>query len=261
MSRRRKPIMSSKKIYDNCIILAPDGKQLCCCGKKRLTWYLERSLADLVSEDPFTIKLHFEPKGRANVAESSTVKENKCAVCGSEEKITRHHIIPWCFRHYMPPEWKRSAALFHDIVVVCTGCHNRYESLAQELKNDLAKKHNILIHGSNVTHDGRRESVKRKANSLLHWRDRMSPENIALALSVLKSYFNKEEITQEDLLEAIKVRPLQKNKDFKPFGQYVIEHTDNLGEFVLMWRRHFLDAMKPKFMPDYWIVDRLPHEA
>jgi len=50
--------------YENCRILSPEGVGLATCGLKKVRWYLERDLAELVSEDPAVIRLKFTPKGR-----------------------------------------------------------------------------------------------------------------------------------------------------------------------------------------------------
>jgi hypothetical protein len=50
--------------YENCRILSPQGVGLATCGVKKVRWYLDRDLAELVSESPPVIKLKFTPKGR-----------------------------------------------------------------------------------------------------------------------------------------------------------------------------------------------------
>jgi hypothetical protein len=40
----------------------------------------------------------------------------------------------------------------------------------------------------------------------------------------------------------------------------VVEQLDGheaLGKFVIRWRKHFLEVMRPKFMPDHWEFDRV----
>ena len=49
-----------------CSPQAPDGTLLCTCSEKKVQWYLERELADLVAEEPITARLKFEPRGRDN---------------------------------------------------------------------------------------------------------------------------------------------------------------------------------------------------
>lgn len=50
--------------YENCRIVSPEGVGLATCGLKKVRWYLDRDLAELVSQDPPVIRLKFTPKGR-----------------------------------------------------------------------------------------------------------------------------------------------------------------------------------------------------
>lgn len=75
-------------MYDNCRILAPDNTLLSTCSRKKLQWYLDKNLGELIedntaataSTDPngdgtddgidwstsATVRLFFEPSGRAS---------------------------------------------------------------------------------------------------------------------------------------------------------------------------------------------------
>ena len=48
------------------------------------------------------------------------------------------------------------------------------------------------------------------------------------------------------------------NNGFIPAGQKVVEYMMEHGglvHFETMWRRHFVDTMKPQFLPMLWSVD------
>ena len=53
-----------KAVYENCKMLAPDGVCLSNTDRKKANWYVDKNLAVVVNEDPFTIKLNFEPSNR-----------------------------------------------------------------------------------------------------------------------------------------------------------------------------------------------------
>lgn len=102
MSTRAKPL------YDNCIMTAPDGEVLCTCDRKKAEWYVIKELADIVTDQPtYTIRLKFEPKGRA-VGEVGkyyqTPKENKCVVCGEKDSYIRKNVVPRDYRRHFPRE-------------------------------------------------------------------------------------------------------------------------------------------------------------
>jgi len=50
------------QVYDNCRMLSTTGDLLCYCDARKLHWYLDKGLAELVLEDPPTIRLLFEHK-------------------------------------------------------------------------------------------------------------------------------------------------------------------------------------------------------
>jgi hypothetical protein len=53
-----------KAVYEGCKMVAPDGEVLSNCDSKKIKWYLDRDLAEVISENPLTIRLKFEPNGR-----------------------------------------------------------------------------------------------------------------------------------------------------------------------------------------------------
>lgn len=54
----------------------------------------------LVSEDPLTLKLHFEPAGRPGEDREYYLqnKENICVVCGTDKNCVRKNIVPHEYR-------------------------------------------------------------------------------------------------------------------------------------------------------------------
>lgn len=45
-------------------MLAPDGFCLSNCDRKKAQWYVDRGLAIVEVEEPFTVRLNFEPSNR-----------------------------------------------------------------------------------------------------------------------------------------------------------------------------------------------------
>ena len=90
----------SSPVYDNTILLTPDGEILSRLSRKKAEWYIKRDLGVQVSENPLVIKLLFEPSGRASGQNDYYIqeKENRCAVCGGTESCVRKNIIPIEYR-------------------------------------------------------------------------------------------------------------------------------------------------------------------
>ena len=130
-------VEDEKSVYTNGLMLAPDGEPMCRIGKSKIDWYLDRELATLVSKDPITIQLNFEPKGRGHNGDEFYLRERKdiCVVCGFTRNLTKHHVVPSCFRKCFPDEVKKHSD--HDIVLVCQKHHELYESKANSLKDKL----------------------------------------------------------------------------------------------------------------------------
>lgn len=98
-------ITRKEPLYQNCYLQAPDGETLCTCDRKKAEWYVNKGLAELVMDDPFTVKLHFEPSGRAHgeVGQYYTqVKLNQCVVCGSGDKFIKKNVVPREYRKCFP---------------------------------------------------------------------------------------------------------------------------------------------------------------
>jgi hypothetical protein len=257
-----------KNLYDNCLIQAPDGTPVSRCLRSRLDWYLSRGLATRIDEN--TIRLHKQPSGCSHVKEATEVKINICVVCGGNHKLSIHHVVPYCFRNALPLEWRASSALYHDTVALCDECHRQYEIHGNRLKRDLANRFGISEHGYGVIIEGRRTTMRSYARTLLGMPPRKKkrkrkfyfnppPERRQELISRITEYIGHEP-TNEELLEMTEWNAVIKGSDYVPYGKYIVDRFDP-AELVLMWRSHFLDTMKPKFMPDYWSLDRLPTKA
>lgn len=215
------------QIYSNHTILAPDGEILCRASAKRTHWYIARGLASVVCEEPTIIQLNFEPKGRgcSNKAFYLDNKEDRCVNCGQQEKLTRHHIVPKCFRRFFPEKTKSHD--FHDVVPLCIDCHSAYEVEASKFKGQIYKELNVK--------EKKRNKICGYIKTLERHRESLPIERI--------EYLEKSIIEEQISIEK------------EAFGKKVVEKLDNLQEFVVRWRKHFLETMEPKFMPDGWDVN------
>ncbi len=66
------------------------------------TVVLSIGIIDLISEDPPTVRLRFDPSGKPNKDREYylTEKENVCVVCGNQESYIRKNVIPHEYRKY-----------------------------------------------------------------------------------------------------------------------------------------------------------------
>lgn len=94
-----------KPLYQNCLLQAPDGELLCTCDRKKAQWYVHKDIGFVIAEEQFTVRLKFEPAGRA-VGEVGKyyqqVKVNCCVVCGKQESYIRKNVVPREYRKLFP---------------------------------------------------------------------------------------------------------------------------------------------------------------
>ncbi|NXJ92513.1 EXD2 protein, partial [Corythaixoides concolor] len=265
--QKRKPLgvgYSARKspLYDNCFLHAPDGQPLCTCDRKKAQWYLDKGIGELVSTDPFVVKLRFEPSGRpeSQVDYYLTVKENLCVVCGKRESYIRKNIVPHEYRRHFPIQMKDHNS--HDVLLLCTSCHAISNYYDNHLKQQLAEEFGAPIgseEGVRLLEDPLRRQVRSGARALLNADSLPDPRRAELLQSI-KDFFNTEAVTPEMLQEAAGLETRICNESYMPHGLKVVQCFAKGGLRSLMqlerrWRQHFLDSMQPKHLPEQWSVD------
>ena len=275
-------------IYDSCKMLAPDGQQLCFCDFKKMTWYLERNLAKLISNDPPVFKLIFEPNARGCVDEnlkSSNFyiesRTNCCVICGKTENYLRFHVIPILYRSCFPENLKSHKS--HDVVLLCLSCHERARKVYEQKKEEISKRYNVPL---NVMSDGKNNYLKliqfiKKCKVIKKNKNKNLPEIAEIKLKKnLKETFdtlmensqefknfveknkiicNKEDDIDDNFLNIFCDKFIVDDKNIPEgkknlHGKLVIEKVKDLKEFIMEWRQFFLDSFQPKFLPKEWSV-------
>ena len=275
-------------IYDSCKMLAPDGQQLCFCDFKKMTWYLERNLAKLISNDPPVFKLIFEPNARGCVDEnlkSSNFyiesRTNCCVICGKTENYLRFHVIPILYRSCFPENLKSHKS--HDVVLLCLSCHERARKVYEQKKEEISKRYNVPL---NVMSDGKNNYLKliqfiKKCKVIKKNKNKNLPEiaetklkkNLKETFDILmensqefknfveknKINCDKEDDIDDNFLNIFCDKFIVDDKNIPEgkknlHGKLVIEKVKDLKEFIMEWRQFFLDSFQPKFLPKEWSV-------
>jgi len=243
------------KIFDNCLIQAPDGVNLSRCGKRKAHWYLDRGLAEIVADDPLTIRLRFEPSGRRGLEDPLLLegKPNICVVCGTPYDLTRHHIIPYCFIKHMQLECK--ADIIRDIFPLCEPCHNEYEKHSAELRKEIAEEVGIDFSGLPPEKARDYRSATGAASALLNYSEQIPEDKKDFLLAQIKRFLGKATICEHDLHHLTKLK-IEDVPGYVNFSKLIAENVTDYNTFAIKWREHFIRTMKPKHMPDAWKVDR-----
>lgn len=239
---------ATKRLYGNCIALGPDGGMLFRCDDEKMNWYLDRGLAEEVSFNPPVIKLTFNPKGKGNRNDEYMLapRDNRCVVCGTHDELTRHHVVPSCYRRAFPEALRRHDA--YDVLMICIDCHDKYEAVALVLKRGLADKYGAPFEAS---FDPDFMRALRAAVAMRRHAANIPPAKQALLIDTIKAYagsFSDEAI--DGLLSRFSVRP-----NFTKHGKKVVGQVEDIDGFVRMWRAHFVKHAKPKFLPPGWKLD------
>lgn len=270
-NNKRKPLgvgYSARKspLYDNCFLQAPDGQPLCTCDKKKAKWYLDKGIGELVSENPFIVRLLFEPSGRPDSQQDYylTAKENLCVVCGKADSYIRKNIVPHEYRRHFPTEMKDHNS--HDILLLCTSCHAASNVHDGFLKQNLAEEFSApqgCEEGVRLLEDSDRRKVRSAARALLSARDGLPESRRAELEEMIKNYLNMthdETLTLDTVNQAASLETRIFNESYIPHGLKVVRAYAERGLKGLMelercWRQHFLSSMRPRHLPPLWSVD------
>lgn len=258
-------------LYDNCILQAPDGQQLCTCDYKKAMWYFAKGRGEVVCENPMTVRLNFEPAGRPSSEYDRyylTDKVNKCVVCGRSESFLRKNIVPHEYRKHFPDHLKDHKS--HDILLLCIECHTVCNTHENNVKNELSLKCEAPIgteRGVKTKLDKKLSGVQKAANALILNRHAIPSDRVAVLEDVIKSYYEVEDLTPEIMEMAKNLEVHVPNSDYVPHGLKVVhyferEHPGGLLALERLWREHFLQTMRPRHLPALWSVEhyRKPEE-
>lgn len=230
--------------YSNCKMLSPDGILMCRMSRRRVDWYVTQGLAKVVDHNPYTIQLIFQPGGLGNHNDKYYLadKENICVVCGQNEELTKHHVLPRCFRKYFPNHIKNDNS--HDVLLLCFRCHEAYEIHAYQLKMKI-------IGNKRVTYirdeDKNKINAIKSARTLLRHTDEIPDDrafNLMLKIEEYAGDYN-DEIVRTLANDTAKYHETTVWKD-------AVNNIRDYNEFTRMWREHFIETMNPKHLPAYW---------
>lgn len=247
------------KFYGNCQVYNKDNQLMFCCDEKRINWYLKRNLAEKLS--PNSIRLLFQTKGNGHVGEDYFLnnKENICVVCCGAEDLTRHHVVPLCYRKHFPDIYKNRFC--YDIFLLCIKCHNKYEKVALNLKKEISKEYSFQEGGPTENETEIRELKKIEALiSLLSNENKIPLDRKQILEKTIEDYLIKMNLNREELLLNCKRNRCryERKKDSCAitFGEYVVNHLTDIPSFIKRWREHFVKEMNPQHLPKGYDVNK-----
>jgi len=245
---------ATSSLYGNCVVMTGDIVMFR-CDQERMNWYLSMGLADLVSENPPVLRLRFKPRGPGHAGDAYFLQEfkNRCVVCGCEEGLSHHHVVPYCYRRHFPRESYQNGRWFYDVLLLCLDCHHAYEERAAELKQSIAHENGVESWGTtNLTRD--EVTIMKAAIALDRHRPKLPSDRREVLERIVKTYLGKDELSPEDPRNAFDT--IRRGVVVTPAAQIIVQKVKDLDDFAIRWRKHFLRHMKPRFLPDLWEPER-----
>lgn len=242
---------SSRSLYGNIKFLSKEGELMFYGNLKKFFWYWASGLASVL--DDTNVQLRFEAAGPGNVHSKVGNRDNKCVVCGGLDNLNRHHVVPYQYRRWLPKKY--STRNHFDVLVLCVFCHRMYETHAFEFKEELRKKYDV--HSGNEEVIGVRPYSAKLAHTLYLHGDKLPEDRKQYFVDRISAENPNFVFTQENLknLSAAWKNPA-KIRLKEPHGKLIAEKLDNIDDFVIMWRKHFMDTMNPKFLPLDWVENK-----
>jgi hypothetical protein len=241
-------------IYGNFILQSQDGVDLCRVTEKRANWYADRNLGIFLSANVF--QLNFETSGNSIDDFTLSKKTNQCVVCGITDLsiLTKHHVVPYEYRKHFPLKIKSRSS--HDVVVMCNKHHSEYEALhAINIKRLLLSEVRDPLQFDTEFLKKKKLKIISEFSKLLLDEEKDLPTNRFIELvNIIETHLGYEPSFED--LEKYADMNINLYKTKKSDGELIVENIKNLQNFVEMWRQHFIDTMKPKFMPTGWEVKR-----
>ena len=273
--------LGSKNLnFENWKVFHPNGKHMFTCGEKKVHWYLNRDLAEIIGTKE--IRLTFLPNGNGfddNEEFGRGIREMMCVVSGIETGLQRHHIVPYCYRTYFPNEYKSKN--HHDVVLINYTIHCEYEKLANEFKDTIAEIYGVKTitefngdYTNSLREIGKENSIILNAihsifksygtmpNKIKLDKLKLVAENInmpfddIIKLNYIQLYKLYLVLREKHIMEIDKYK--RENKKLYDHGYYVVQKLDTdekIKNFVKLWRNHFIKKMNPQYMPYGWSVD------
>lgn len=265
---------------ENWKVYNPEGRHMFTCGEKKANWYLDRNLA--VRFGVGKIMFTFDPKGSGfedNEVFGRSPRESRCVVSGTKEKLQRHHIVPYCYRSFFPKEYKSKN--HHDVVLINHKLHGEYETHASKFKDEIGVIYGVKsIDKFNAEYTSKLREIGREYAiltntilSLFKSYNKVSQEVIVEKLQYIAEHTNIpfETLRTYNYVQLYKMYLYLKDEHsiaidrFKTENRLEYDHgyhvvnklldEDSIEEFVKLWRVHFIEIMKPKYMPNGWSVD------
>lgn len=244
------------KIYENCLVRNINGNAMFRCDLRKMKWYLSRNLAEKIQDDPPQIRLLFEADGPGHENDPFFLSDriNQCVVCGTGESLTRHHILPHCYRRFFPRDLDRFGS--YDVMPLCVDHHHDYEESAWDLRRALAEEYGAPIAGISARTCRDTNRAIRFALAIVKHGHKIPTKRKERMYEDIRQIFG-DVSDREALAKIVAAKSNEATKTHSELIVSTLKTYEAIGSFVIRWRKHFVETMSPKFMPANWDVNRV----
>lgn len=234
--------MSPRIYYDNILVLAKDGRMLSTIGKRRKEFYLKNNLAKEVGpygDYPDCIQLKFQPDTVTVKPHNLVLGENICVVCGGEENLELHHVMPYFIRRRLPVKYREHS--HHWCVLACCDCHKMADDKAKELYGGLFKY---------ISEHAKRDNSLLRLRKLVdgdHWEN--IPEDRQLEILFDAGFESAEEVLAADIDTSTYDNSIFVDKWVE---NHVASFT-SIEDMYILYRSKFLE-LSPRHLPDSFLT-------
>jgi hypothetical protein len=145
-------------------------------------------------------------------------------------------------------------------VLLCRLCTSKVANHDVRERDRISREFTAPIEGIGPRYVVQREfaKVSGAAATLLKYSG-LPQERIDELKKELCIYLQKEELLDEDIISLANLESKLPNPDFVSHEQIVVnalKSQEDIEKFVFRWRTHFVETMKPNYLPTNWRVDR-----
>lgn len=243
------------QLYGNVTFQGPGGEVMFHGDAEKALWYLNRELVEVVSHEPPVLRFRFAPGGAGHAGDAFYLGglQNRCVVCGANEGLNRHHIVPSEYRRHLPTAVKEHS--HHDVVLLCLACHEQYERSADALKAELGRACGVPPHGLRGERDRERSRAIVFARTLRQAGEKIPPARREEMLQVIGAWAGQGPLQEADIAAIARLDPRSEEGAIE-HGQQVVAGLADVQAFVRRWHEHFLRVMEPRFLSEHWDIDR-----
>jgi hypothetical protein len=236
--------------YSNVLLVSKDGRPLSTVSDHKAAWYLSRNLGVEIPPPegyPRAVKLNFETKDVPRHVHHLVACKSQCVICGVDENLTLHHVVPHVIRKHFPVEHKSKARQW--CVLMCYKHHMELESELKPLYyQNTGFPHGITFNDYNLT------LQKIKSEGTIYRVPKERLERL-LAESDYKTVDDIPQFTKAAQLKRREENTRLHNEQIRQWALKFIKDHGGIEGTKQFFREHFLQS-NPQYLPDGWLMDK-----